>query len=364
MAIDQRPHNLVSNSLRAILQRSSNFTYAILGTGALGGLYGGLLARQGLAVHFLLRSDFSHVRQHGLQIESPLGNFQLTNINCYRNVEQMPVVDVAIVAWKTTANAALPQALRHVCGPHTAVLVLQNGWDVERSAADCVGAEQVLGGCCFLCCNKVGPGQIQHLDYGRIAFGEYDLARAGRVTPRMEQIAQDFHLAGIEMEPATDLRNVRWRKLMWNIPYNGLSVALNADTSQIMKDPAAAALAESLMQEVRQVAHCCGSQIEAEFVDKLLQYTRQMVPYDSSMRLDYRAGRPMEIEAIFGNTLRAAQQVGDRPRQIEMLYQQLAFMDRNHRETAAIAHGETVAQDPDQSHDGQQNDDQHGVFHE
>jgi 2-dehydropantoate 2-reductase len=180
----------------------------------------------------------------------------------------------------------------------------------------------------------------------------------------MEQLTHDFQSAGIEMQPATDLRNARWRKLMWNIPYNGLSVVLNADTSQIMKDPAAAALAESLMHEVRQVAHCCGSQIEADFVDKLLNDTRHMVPYDSSMRLDYRAGRPMEIEAIFGNTLRAAQQVDHRPPQIEMLYQQLAFMDRNHGESASVAHGEAVAQDPNQCHDGQQNDDQHRVFHE
>lgn len=213
-------------------------------------------------------------------------------------------MDVVIVAWKTTANAALKDTLRQVCGPDTLVLVLQNGWDVEKEAAECVGSERVLGGCCFLCCNKIGPGHIQHVDYGRIVFGEYDRSLSGRITECMTAITSDFQLAGIDIQPAVDLRNVRLCKLMWNIPYNGLSVALDADTSQIMNDPASAELAAALMREVREAAECYGCAIEASFVEKLLEDTRQMVPYDSSMRLDFVCW-PIEVEAIFGSPLRA-----------------------------------------------------------
>lgn len=315
----------------AAAAKPNGMSYAILGTGALGGYYGGLLARSGLDVRFLLRSDYAHVREHGLRIDSPQGSFHLPSVQCYDSpaklAEQTPAVDVAIVAWKTTANAALKETLQQVCGPNTMVLVLQNGLDVEREAAACVGAERVLGGCCFLCCNKVGPGEIQHIDYGRIAFGEYAVELAGSITPRMQSIASDFQRAGIDMQPAQDLRKVRWSKLVWNIPYNGLSVVLDADTRQLMQDPQSELLVQSLMREVCQSANHCGCSIDESHIEKMLEDTRRMIPYDSSMRLDFLARRPMEVEAIFGNPLRAAIEAGYHPHKIEMLYQQLCFID-------------------------------------
>lgn len=315
----------------AAAAKQKGLSYAILGTGALGGYYGGLLARSGLDVRFLLRSDYAHVREHGLRIDSPQGSFHLPSVECYDSPEKMaqqtPAVDVAIVAWKTTANAALEETLQQICGPETIVLVLQNGFDVEREAAACLGAERVLGGCCFLCSNKVGPGEIQHIDYGRIAFGEYAPNLSGSITPRMQVMASDFQRAGIDMQPAEDLRKVRWSKLVWNIPYNGLSVVLNADTRQLMQDPQSLLLVESLMREVCASAEHCGCPIADSHVEKMLNDTRRMIPYDSSMRLDFLAGRPMEVESIFGNPLRAAIEAGYRPHKIEMLYQQLCFLD-------------------------------------
>ena len=141
-----------------------SYSYAILGTGALGGLYGGLLARAGFEVHFLLNSDFEHVRAHGLRVDSPLGDFVLPQVNAHRWVTTMPPVDVVIVAWKTTANGQLAELLPPLANENTIFLVLQNGWDIERETADVVGPEQVLGGCCFLCSNKLVPGHIHHLD--------------------------------------------------------------------------------------------------------------------------------------------------------------------------------------------------------
>jgi 2-dehydropantoate 2-reductase len=304
-------------------------TYAVLGAGALGGLYGGLLVRAGLEVHFLLNRDYEHVRQHGLQVESPLGDFHLPSVHAYQSANDMPPVDVAIVAWKSTANAALASALPPILHDNSAVLVLQNGWEVERDAAEVVGAERVLGGCCFLCSNKIGPGHIQHLDYGRITFGEYAPLLSGSITPRMQNILEDFLRAGIDITSTEDLRHTRWTKLMWNIPFNGLSVVLDALTDRIMNNPHTAALAESLMREVRDAAAGCGSRIDESVMARLLADTRKMVPYASSMLLDYQYGRPMEIEAIVGNPLRAAQAAGVAVPRIQMLYQQLQFLQNS-----------------------------------
>ncbi len=308
--------------------------YAVLGTGALGGFYGSLLNRAGCDVHFLLRSDYQHVRQHGMQIDTPLGSFRLNQPKVFADVQAIPEVDVVLVCWKSTQNGSLREALQHLCRAEgSCVLVLQNGLDVERTAADIVGDHRVLGGCCFLCCNKIGPGHICHLDYGRIAFGEYSAELRGLVTDRMQLIANDFRRAGIEIEATPDLVNVRWRKLMWNIPYNGLSVILQADTGQMMADPHARQLVREVMTEVRDSAVACGHSIEDAFIEKLLKDTEKMVPYDSSMLLDYRAKRPMEVETIFGNPLRAAQKAGFNAPRVACLYRQLAFL--NQRNIAA-----------------------------
>ncbi len=305
----------------------NRMSYAVLGTGALGGLYGGLLANSGLDVHFLMRSDFDFVRQHGLRVDTPLGDFHLAQPSVFASAAELPKVDVVLVCWKTTQNDHLAEALRNVCRPDTIVLVLQNGWDVERVAADVVGEDRVLGGCCFLCCTKIGPGHIHHLDFGRIAFGEYSQSLSGSTTDRMQHITDDFVQAKINMQPTKDLQAMRWRKLMWNIPYNGLSVVLQADTHKIMSDPQASLLVEELMHEVRDAAAACGKEIETSHITKMLEDTRNMVPYDSSMLVDYRQGRSMEVESIFGNPLRAAVAAGYRPAKVEMLYRQLSFLN-------------------------------------
>ncbi|MEZ6137095.1 MAG: putative 2-dehydropantoate 2-reductase [Pirellulaceae bacterium] len=305
--------------------------YAILGVGALGGLYGGLLAKSGVETHFLARSDLDHLQKHGLQVESPWGNFHVNNLNVYQSPEEMPPADVVVVAWKATSNPSLPLALEALCHAQSIVLVLQNGLDVEHDAAAVVGEDRVLGGCCFLCCNKIAPGHIKHLDYGRIVFGEFGSQNSGQITHRMQMIASDFRAAGIDIEPSANLLSVRWKKLAWNIPFNGLSVVLAANTQEIMEDPAASALAKSLMEEVREAAAANGVAIEATHIQKMLDDTRRMVPYDSSMLLDFRAGRAMEVEAIFGNPLRAARQAGYNPSKIDMLYQQLSFLGNRSR---------------------------------
>ncbi len=306
-------------------------SYAVLGTGALGGLYGGLLAAAGFEVHFLMRSDFAHVQRHGLRVDSPWGDIQLSQPQVYSSPKDMPQVDVAIVAWKTVSNAALKASLNAVCGPETIVLVLQNGLNVEQDSACIVGEDRVLGGCCFLCSNKVGPGHIRHLDYGAIVFGEYGRKFQGQITARMQAIENDFRKANIDMRPASSLLQTRWKKLVWNIPFNGLSVVLGADTRQIMEDPSSARLAETLMVEVQLAAAAVAVEIPSEHIKKMLSDTRNMVPYHSSMSLDYQAKRPMEVEAIFGNPVRVAIEAGYRPAKIEMLYEQLCFLDRLNR---------------------------------
>jgi 2-dehydropantoate 2-reductase len=302
--------------------------YAIIGTGALGGFYGAKLQKAGLDVHFLLKSDYEHVSQFGLIVQSKDGDFTLPQVNAYNNVEKMPQCDVVIVALKTTQNYLLPQLLPPVVKDGGVVLVLQNGLGIEEEVAHIVSNVNVIGGLCFLCSNKVRQGHIHHVDYGKIVLGEYAKNNhAAGITSRMQQIADDFQNAGISIELAEDLLWARWQKLVWNIPYNGLSVILNARTDELMADVYTRQLVEQLMYEVVAGAKSNGRIIPDSFIQTMLDYTLKMKPYRTSMKIDYDERRPLEIEAIFGKPLSIAQAAGVNLPQISCLYNQLKFLD-------------------------------------
>ncbi|MEG4203138.1 putative 2-dehydropantoate 2-reductase [Microcoleus sp. Pol7_A1] len=311
----------------------SNRNYAIVGTGALGGFYGGRLQQAGLEVNFLLRSDYDRVKKHGLIVESPEGDFTLPHVRAYHDAHKMPQCDVVILALKTTQNHLLPKILPPLLKDNGAVLVLQNGLNTEPEVAKIVGAERVVGGLCFLCSYKVGPGHICHLDYGTITLGEYaqDYKAIG-ITDRLHQIARDFKCADIPIKMSEDLLLSRWKKLVWNIPYNGLSVVLDARTDQLMANPDTRILVEEIMGEVIAGAKSCDRIIPDDFIPQMLEYTEKMKPYRTSMKIDYDESRPLEVEAIFGNPIRVAEQAGIKLGQIEVLYRMLKFVDVQRQE--------------------------------
>ena len=303
-------------------------SYAIIGTGALGGFYGARLQRAGCDVHFLLHTDYEHVARHGSICESKDGDFALPRVNAYRDVGDMPRCDVVVVALKATQNHLLPTAAVRRQGRR------RRARDAERVGAEeevakIVGPQRLMGGLCFLCSNKVGPGHIRHLDYGHVVLSEF--SQRG-VSERMRGIADDFQRAAIPVQLAEDLAVGRWQKLVWNIPYNGLSVILNATTAELMADPHTRVLAEQIMWEVVTDAAACGRCIAPDFVQEMvLHQTDRMKPYRTSMKIDFDERRPMEVEAIFGNPLRATQQAGVESPLIETLYRELKFMDVRNR---------------------------------
>ena len=132
--------------------------------------------------------------------------------------------DLVLIALKATANDALPALLAPLLRPDTVLVTLQNGLGNEEFLAERYGAERVLGGLCFVCLNKTEPGVIEHLGYGTISLGEH----AGYPLPRTHDIAWEFKRCGINARVVADLAEARWRKLVWNIPFNGMTVLATA----------------------------------------------------------------------------------------------------------------------------------------
>ncbi|MDE5081231.1 MAG: putative 2-dehydropantoate 2-reductase [Trichodesmium sp. St18_bin1] len=306
----------------------SNNTYAIIGSGALGGFYGAKLQKAGLEVHFLLHSDYHHVLQNGLIIKSKDGDFKLSQVNAYNNTNEMPKCDVILIGLKTTQNNLLAKFLPPLLKENTVVLLLQNGLSAEPEVAKIVGEQRLIGGISHLASNKLSFGYIHHIDDGSIRIGRYARNyQFAKITNKMREITHDFEISGVPVYLTEDLLLERWKKLVWNIPYNSLSVILDARTNEIMGNANTINLVVEIMQEVLEGAKSCQRQIPDSYIQKMLDHTKELQPYLTSMKIDYERRRPLEIEGIIGNPLRMAREAGIKLPKMGMLYQQLKFLD-------------------------------------
>jgi 2-dehydropantoate 2-reductase len=295
--------------------------YAVIGTGAIGGYYGGRLSNIGKEVHFLYHTEYEWVKQHGLKVESVKGDFHLTNMNVYPSVEDMPQCDVVLVCLKSTQNDKLKDLLKPICHVGTVIVLVQNGIGLEAEFAQHFPNHSIAGGMAFICAFREGKGFIRHADYGGLTVGFYQHPQE----EVLQKMKQDFDEAEVSFYIAEDLNLARWRKLVWNVPYNGLTVALETTTDKLMQNPTSRCLVKELMEEVVKGANACGAAIEESFVEKMMESTDKMKPYSPSMKLDWDARRAMEIRAIYQNTVRLAKEKGVELKKIEMLGQLLQF---------------------------------------
>ena len=279
--------------------------YAIIGTGAIGGYYGGKLANAGFDVHFLLHSDYDYVRQHGIQVNSCNGDFHLDAPNIYNNVEEMPKVDVVIVALKSTNNHLLRQLLAPLLNPGTLVLMIQNGIGIEPDVEKLFPDAWLAAGLAFICSNKTKPGIVDHLFYGNINIGNYSAPK-----PVIDTLIADFDKAGVKAFDV-DYLEARWKHAVWNLPFNGMSVVLNAQTDQLLADASTRALIKAQMMEVVMAANALGVEnIDEAFADKMIANTDAMVPYSPSMKLDHDYHRPMEVYYLYTRPIQEAASAG------------------------------------------------------
>lgn len=280
---------------------------AVIGSGAVGIYYGGRLGRAGADVRFLMRGDYEAVRARGsVLIHEKDGTLALSPARVYRTSAEIGPVDLVLVTLKTTANAELPRIVPPLLGPATAILTLQNGLGSDELLANAFGPERVLGGLAFIASTRTGPGEVTCYHPGSITLGEFGRPPASRT----QALAEQFTGAGVRIRVIENLLEARWRKLIWNVPFNGLAVAHNLTTDRICADPALAREVKALMHEVQAAAAAFGFAIPEKFLEQQFEVTPPMGPYQPSSLVDYRAGREVEIDAIWGEPLRRAEAVG------------------------------------------------------
>ena len=304
-------------------------TYAVSAAGAVGGFYGAKLAQAGSDVHFLFRDDAEYVRTNGLDVRSVDGDFVLEDVSAHEEWSTLPEVDVVIVAVKSNANADVAPRIPAILRPGGAVLLIQNGLGSEPLFAQAIANQgEVIGGLAFINSERTARNQVTHMGNGGLTIAGYlpDYAAAG-ITDWMRAIAADFEGTSVPIQLDEDLVLSRWTKLLWNIPYNGLSVLLQASTADIMNDPKSTELVESIMAEVVAAAAADGRELPAGLPELMLEATRTMKPYATSMKVDFDNNRPLEVESIIGEPLRRGQGLGAPMPVIETLYRSLSFIN-------------------------------------
>ncbi|MDZ5601779.1 putative 2-dehydropantoate 2-reductase [Pseudomonas sp. RP23018S] len=306
----------------------------IIGSGAVGGFYGLMLARAGFDVHFLLRSDYARVRDQGLTLDSARHGAVSMKVQVYNDAADLPPCDWLLVGAKATSNAELAPLIVQAAAPGAKVLLLQNGLGVEEQLRPALREDMhLLGGLCFICVSRQAPGVIRHQALGAVNVG-YHSGPAAHDDRRgiVDAAAQLFHAAGLDSQAMDDLGLARWQKLVWNVPYNGLSVLLRASTTPLMGDADSRALIQALMGEVVQGAQACGYAVDDDYAAHLLRVTQQMPDYWPSMYHDHVQQRPLELQAIYAEPLARARAAGCHLPRIEALYQALSFIDRANRQ--------------------------------
>ncbi len=290
---------------------------AVVGAGAVGSYYGMRLAKAGHDVRFLMRRDYEAVKADGLRLSSHLGDLRLPSPTVERTPQALAKhgpVDWLLLGLKATAIPDLPQLVAPLLAPDTRVLAIMNGLSVdEEIAAQLPPRTSLFGGLGFIGVIRGEPGRILHQEFGALNIGHY-----GDDPAELQRAVNLFAGSVVEIRPEPSLRKARWEKLGWNVPFNGLCViAGGVATDQVIHDPALRHTAHEIMKEVVQAgnadlaAHGETARINGDALcHQYLTQTAGMGAYRPSTVIDYKEGRPLEINAIFQQPATRAQELG------------------------------------------------------
>jgi 2-dehydropantoate 2-reductase len=293
---------------------------AIIGAGAIGCYIGTRLAAAGTDVRFLMRSGLAEVRARGsMRIFGVTPPIEASPVAVYGSAGEIGPVDVALVCLKTTAAQA-DALISPVVGPATHIATLQNGLGADEALGERFGRDRVVGGLAFMAITRRGPGEVDCYHPGSVTLGELE----GPATARTRELAGLLESGGVKARVVDDLMAARWGKLVWNIPFNGLAIAEGGlTTDRICADPRLAGEVRALMAEVQRAAAGFGYALSDDFVRRQFDVTPGMGPYQPSSLVDFKAGRDVEVEAIWGEPLRRATARGIPMPRLERLYARL-----------------------------------------
>lgn len=282
---------------------------AIMGTGGVGGYYGGLLAQQGHAVTFIARgSHLQAIQSDGLQVKSLHGDFLVKPANAASDLTRLGPVDLVLFCTKTYDTEQAAQKIVPVVGPDTTVLSMQNGVDAAERIGAVVGMQHMIGGATWISSAVESPGVIKQVSqFRRVVMGELD----GKFTPRLRSIHQALEETGITAEISENILKVLWTKFVFISAASSLGSLTRLPMGDYRSVPETRAMLTRLMGEVEAVARAHGVALDENVVQQSLAFMDNASPHiKASMQLDVDSGRRSEIESMVGVIGRKGREVG------------------------------------------------------
>jgi 2-dehydropantoate 2-reductase len=283
---------------------------AVIGSGGVGGFYGGRLAHAGYDVVFVARgAHLAAMRSRGLTIESSAhGDIHLPAVNVTDDPAAIGDVDVVVMAVKLWDTEAAARAVKPAVGPHTAVLSLQNGVMKDDIMRREFGAAAVMGGVAYVGTHIARPGVIlQTGTLQRLVFGEYDGAKSARARNLLDALLK----AGIEAELSEDIRRTLWEKYVFLVGLSGTTTTMRAAIGRIRENPQTRAFLLDLMKETVAVGRAHGVNLPEDYAEQRLAFADSVAPdMSSSMHHDLEHGNPLEVAWLSGGVVQLGRAVG------------------------------------------------------
>jgi 2-dehydropantoate 2-reductase len=281
----------------------------IMGTGGVGGYYGGLLAKEGNDVTFISRGAHLYaIRHEGLQVKSVHGNFTISPANATEHPAKVGPVDLILFCVKTYNTDEAAEAIRPAVGPQTAVLSLQNGIDAAERIAKVIGMEHVLGSATWLSSAVEASGVIRQVsEFRRIVLGEMD----GSQSARIQSIYEVLKNTGITVEISEDILKILWTKFVFIAAVSSLGSLTRLPMGDYRAVPETRGLISGIMQEIESLARAQGIVLDEDVVQKSLKFMDDAAPHiKPSMQVDVESGRRTEIESMIGVIGRKGRELG------------------------------------------------------
>jgi 2-dehydropantoate 2-reductase len=283
---------------------------AMMGSGGVGGFFGGRLAKAGSDVTFIARgAHLEAMRTKGLVVENePQGDIHVSPVKATENPAEVGPVDLVILSVKLWDTESAARAIEPMLGPDTAVLSLQNGVIKDEILTRALGPERVMGGVCYVATHLARPGVVHQTGtMQRIVIGEYD----GKVSERARALHEALSATGVKAELSDDVRRAIWEKYVFLVALSATTTTMRVPIGPIRSNPQTRAFLADIMREVVAVGRGLGVALPEDYAEQRLAFA-DTVPADmtSSMHHDLERGNRLEVPWLSGGVVELGKRVG------------------------------------------------------
>ena len=304
-----------------------------ISSGAVGAYFCGRLAQKGAEVAVTVRSGREMIAADGFDIKSIAGDFIFKPQAVLSSAaEYNDCADYIILTSKVLPDADMVNLIKPAVRANTVIVLIQNGIGIEDALAQAFPNNEILSAIAYIGVSRVAPGKLEHKGAGKLIIGKF----GGGESSNCQKLCKEFESAGVPAEYTTDIAFYRWKKLLWNVPFNALSVIGGGLLTCEMTDKdTTEELCKELMKEVIAVAEACNVILPDNLVEENIEYTRNFPPYKTSMLVDCENIRPLEVDAIVGRVVKYAQKFNIAVPHLQTVYAILKAFD-THRKNSGL----------------------------